>query len=59
MLELGLEKLLAAKLVKVTTKNVPVFDNNGALCDFSSKIEMCYRLGLITKNIIQCIQKNA
>ncbi|HGS4996516.1 TPA: DUF4145 domain-containing protein [Vibrio cholerae] len=49
MLELGLEKLLSAKMLPSTTTKDPVFDNNGALGTFSSKIEMSYRLGLITE----------
>ncbi|WP_215396146.1 hypothetical protein [Rheinheimera oceanensis] len=49
MLELGLEKLLVAKLVESTVKRDPIFENNGALGTFSAKIEMSYRLGLITK----------
>lgn len=49
MLELGLEKLLAAKMLPSISAKDPVFDNNGALGTFSSKIEMSYRLGVITK----------
>ncbi|MEN3756124.1 hypothetical protein ABDZ57_04750 [Aeromonas veronii] len=48
MLELGLEKLLVAKLLPSTSSKDTLFDNNGALGTFSSKIEMSYRLGLIT-----------
>ncbi len=49
MLELGLEKLLSAKMLPSTATKDPVFDNNGALGTFSSKIEMSYRLGVITR----------
>ncbi|WP_240206769.1 DUF4145 domain-containing protein [Vibrio sp. CyArs1] len=49
MLELGLEKLLSMKLLPPTTTKDPIFDANGALGTFSSKIEMSYRLGVITK----------
>ncbi|WP_050568895.1 MltR family transcriptional regulator [Vibrio jasicida] len=49
MLELGLAKLLRAKMLPSTSTKDPVFDNNGPLGTFSSKIEMSYRLGVITR----------
>ncbi|HHF3077038.1 MltR family transcriptional regulator [Vibrio diabolicus] len=49
MVELELENLLKAKLVDTDKKKDPIFEHNGPLGNFSSKIEMAYRLGLITQ----------
>lgn len=49
MLDVALENLLKKKLVDSEKRSDPIFENNGSLGTFSSKIEMSYRLGLISK----------
>lgn len=48
MLEFSLKELLKKRLIVCGKNSDPLFDNNGAISTFSSKIELCYRLGLIS-----------
>ncbi|KTB69540.1 MULTISPECIES: hypothetical protein [Pseudomonas] len=47
-----LKDLLKARLVNNNTMTVPVFDVNGALGTFSSRINFSYLLGLIPRNAV-------
>ncbi|AUN03425.1 hypothetical protein RSJ19_11040 [Clostridium botulinum] len=56
MIENELESLLKKKLVSSSKKTDNLFDNaTSALGTFSSKIDMAYRLGLISKNLCRDI----
>ncbi|ANP65621.1 MULTISPECIES: DUF4145 domain-containing protein [Vibrio] len=48
MIDVALENLIKEKLVDSDKKRDPIFEHNGSLGTFSSKIEISYRLGLIT-----------
>lgn len=46
-----LENLLSSYLIEDTTVSDNVFSNSGSLGTFSSRIDMCYLLGLISKKM--------
>ncbi|MEZ8821139.1 hypothetical protein AB4562_18660 [Vibrio sp. 10N.222.54.A1] len=48
-LELALEELLKARLVDSPNRKDVIFEHNGPLGTFSSKIQLSYRIGLISK----------